>query len=90
MPIYITEMSMDLYAVNGWTAIKISEVKHMLSAKDNTSHSTQLFKELKFNNLRRTYPGRKKEASMAQTKFKILSDLSIISASSRIEIITKA
>jgi len=46
------------------------DVNPMLNVNDNTSHSIQLSKERNFNNLRRAYPGRKKEAIMARIKVK--------------------
>jgi len=86
----MADMRVALCAVNGSVRVQIRDVSPMLSANANTSHSSQVLKEWNFNNLKRIYPGRKKETIIAKAKLRILYDLSRLSTNSINDMLKKA
>ena len=76
---------MALFMIND-VAVKIMDVRHMLNANDNASRVIQLSKKWNFKNLKRTYPGRKKEIIMEQTRVRTESILSTVNTKSMADI----
>jgi len=89
MTTYMADMRMALCVVNDSVRVTISDVSPMLSANANTSHSSHVFKEWNFNNLKRTYHGRKKETTIAKTKLRVLLNLKILNTNSMSDMVKK-